>query len=107
MFRNPVYEKEIRSTYRSVRILAIIVIFNIILALVGISRLSYIVNDMHFNGSAEYSAMLQLYIMIATIEFLLLVLIIPGQTAAAISGERERRTLDAEYKHYSCCINSR
>ena len=95
MFRNPVYEKEIRSTYRSVRILAIIVIFNIILALVGISRLSYIVNDMHFNGSAEYSAMLQLYIMIATIEFLLLVLIIPGQTAAAISGERERRTLDA------------
>ncbi len=95
MFRNPVYEKEIRSTYRSIRILAIIVIFNIILALVGISRLSYIVNDMHFNGSAEYSAMLQLYIMIATIEFLLLVLIIPGQTAAAISGERERRTLDA------------
>lgn len=94
MFRNPVYEKEIRSAYRSVRILAIIVLFNVILALVGISRLSYIINDIHFNGSAEYSAMLQLYILIATIEFLLLVLIIPGQTATAISGERERRTLD-------------
>ena len=42
MFRNPVYEKEIRSTYRSVRILAIIVIFNIILALVGIRPLFFI-----------------------------------------------------------------
>lgn len=94
MIRNPVYEKELRMTYRSIRIIAIIMIFNIILALVGISRLSYIINDMHFNGSAEYSAMLQLYILIATIEFLLLILIIPGQTSTAISGERERRTLD-------------
>lgn len=94
MFRNPIYEKEIRVTYRSIRMLAIIIVFNIILALVGISRLSYIVNDIQFNGSAEYSAMLQLYILIIAIEFFLLVLIIPGQTATAISGERERRTLD-------------
>ncbi len=94
MFHNPVYEKEVRIIYRSIRVLALIIVFNIILALVGINRLSYIINNIHFNGSAEYSAMLQLYILITTIEFCLLVLIIPGQTATAISGERERRTLD-------------
>lgn len=94
MLHNPVYQKETKASYRSVRTIVIMLLFNGSLAIVGLSLLGHIINNVNFNGSAEYSAMLQLYILTAALEFLLLMLIIPGNTAEAISGERERKTLE-------------
>ena len=42
----------------------------------------------------QYSSFLGLYGFVATMEFVLLLFIIPGLTAGVISGERERQTLD-------------
>jgi ABC-2 type transport system permease protein len=91
---NPVFAKELRMFERSIKISWIIFIYNLILAIVTLAIFYDMLNTSKFTGSVEYGNMIQIYIIIAYIQFAMLILIIPGLTAGAISGERERQTLN-------------
>ncbi|PXV95774.1 ABC-2 family transporter [Lachnotalea glycerini] len=91
---NPVFEKELRMFERSVKISWVIFVYNFILACVALIIFYEMLNSYQYTGSIEYENMIQIYIVMAYIQFAMLILIIPGLTAGAISGERERQTLD-------------
>ena len=46
------------------------------------------------NATIQYSSFMDIYEFVTAIEFILLMFIVPAVTAASISGERERQTLD-------------
>ena len=45
-------------------------------------------------ANIQYSSFMDLYEFVTSMEFLLLMFIVPAVTASSISGERERQTLD-------------
>lgn len=91
---NPVFQKELRMFERSIKVSWIIFSYNLVLAVVTMAVFYVMLDSSKFTGSLEYANMIQIYIIIAYIQFAMLLLIIPGLTAGAISGERERQTLD-------------
>lgn len=91
---NPVFQKELRMFERSIKISWIIFVYNIILAIVALIIFYDMLHTSKLTGSVEYTNMIQIYIVMAYIQFGMLILIIPGLTAGAISGERERQTMD-------------
>lgn len=91
---NPVFEKELRMFERTIKLSWIVFSYNMILAIVTIAIFYDMLNTSKYTGAVEYANMIQIYIIIAYIQFAMLLLIVPGLTAGAISGERERQTLD-------------
>lgn len=91
---NPVFEKELRMFERSIKVPWMIFIYNIILAIVALAIFYDMLRTSRYTGSVEYTNMIQIYIIMAYIQFGMLILIIPGLTSSAITGERERQTLD-------------
>jgi ABC-type transport system involved in multi-copper enzyme maturation permease subunit len=91
---NPVFEKELRMFERTIKISWVIFGYNFVLAVVTLAIFYAMLDSSKFSGSLEYGNMLQIYNVIAYIQFGMLLLIIPGLTAGSISGERERQTLD-------------
>ena len=79
MKTNPVYKRECMVSARSFKLALVLLVFNGILALVALLNM--------------YSALAQVRLT-ASLEFLMLILIMPAMTAGSISGERERQTLD-------------
>jgi ABC-type transport system involved in multi-copper enzyme maturation permease subunit len=71
-----------------------IFIFNLLLAVVGIFFLNMALEETVYGSRMDYSVVLMLYQMIACVEWGLAVLMMPALTAGAISGERERNTLE-------------
>lgn len=91
---NPIYKKEIKQSVRSVKLPVLLVLFNAVLALIGLVGF-YITNEqVKLTGNIDYRANIYLYILMITMEFILLIFIIPAMTSGMISGERERQTLD-------------
>ncbi|MGN6711831.1 ABC transporter permease [Anaerocolumna jejuensis] len=92
---NPVYQKELRTTARSLRTYIIIFAFNGLLSLFGLFAL-YLTFEYQQNlgKNVQYSAILEIYSIITGVEFFLLMLVVPAVTAGAISGEKERQTLE-------------
>ena len=68
--------------------------FNGILAVVALLNMYSAVAQVRISASVQYSSFLQLYAFVATLEFLLLMFIMPALTSGSISGERERQTLE-------------
>ncbi|WP_099467991.1 ABC transporter permease [Konateibacter massiliensis] len=91
---NPVFEKELRMFERTIKLSWVILVYNLILAVVAMIIFYEMLYTSGYTGSVEYTNMIQIYIIMAYIQFGMLLLIIPGLTAGAISGERERQTLD-------------
>lgn len=91
---NPVYKREITLSSRSMRIPVMILLFNALLTFVAILNMFMMQEQVKFSNEVQYSAFLQMYVLVASIEFALVILIIPALTAGSISGERERQTLD-------------
>ena len=89
IIRNPVYIKEIRVSNR------IFLIFNGLLAIMGLYVFGKIIRGMNQNDMVNYSMILELYRILVTMECGMILLILPGLTAGSISGERERRTFDS------------
>ena len=52
------------------------------------------VTQVRTSAAIQYTRFMDMYELVATIEFVLLVFLSPAVTAASISGERERQTLD-------------
>ncbi len=94
---NPVLESELKIKMRGWRTAAAVSTYLGIMLLI-----SYLYFNMTFNNvyryrntfDANYSIGLQIYTMLAILQFALIILITPAQTAGSISGEREKQTLD-------------
>ena len=91
---NPIYRQESRAGARSFKLPIIILGFNSVLAVVALLYMYSMITQVRLTAEIQYSSFLGLYTFVATVEFVLLLLIIPGMTAGSISGERERQTLD-------------
>ena len=94
MHMNPVYRNELKMSARSMQIPVLTVIFNSILSVVTLIVLYSIRQGYIRNGSAPYSYMMLLYVVVLTIEVVLLCLFVPSAAGGSIAGERERQTLD-------------
>ena len=79
---------------RSLRMPLIIMIFNSILALAALLNMYQAVAQVRVSSTIQYGSFLDLYAFVATLEFLLLMFIMPALTSGSISGERERQTLE-------------
>lgn len=91
---NPVYQKELKMSVRTVRLAVMIMVFNGILAMLSLLSLYGAVNRSRYFGSVQFSGVIGTYSTMAYIEFGLFMLLIPAMTAGSISSEKERRTLD-------------
>lgn len=91
---NPVYRQETRISARSFRLPLIILLCNTILATVALLDMYSMVTQVRTTAEIQYSSFLSLYIFVASIEFVMVLLIVPALTAGSISGERERQTLN-------------
>lgn len=94
MRNNPVYKREMAVRARSPRIPVLIMLFNGILAAAAILNMYSSIVQVRISNTIRYESFLQLYAFVATLEFLLLMFIMPALTSASISGERERHTLE-------------
>jgi len=96
MMLNPIIEKDIKTKMRGWRTPALLSVY--LLFLTGVLYLFFLVNDMVFGryGTASFTPRVAVnaYNVIAWFQFGLLMLIVPALTSTAISGERERQTLD-------------
>lgn len=90
---NPVYVRHMRLRVRSIKFPLSLVAYNLVLALIGFIGLEIGLNQ-KINSSIDYSAAVNVYMVLICIEILMLVCMIPAVTAASISAERERQTLD-------------
>ena len=94
MMRNPVFSREMKVNSRSVRRPVIILLFNGILSLVTLLNMYSAVAQVRTTAAIQYSSFMDMYEFVTTIEFILLMFIVPAVTASSISGERERQTLE-------------
>lgn len=89
---NPVLAKEVKVKMRSWKIVAMLSVYLGILALVAVFIV--VVTLQEYSVQASSSVTKTVYVVIAVIQFLLLVFIAPALTSGTISGERERQTLE-------------
>lgn len=88
---NPVYKKELKTGVRTVKMSLTIFAYNAILAAIGL--LAFYVCFAN-RSRINYSDILTIYAFIACLEFGLILFVVPALTSSAISGERERQTLE-------------
>ena len=94
MKNNPIYRREMTVSSRSIRYPVMIMLFNSILALVAFLDMYSALSQVRLTAEIQYSRFLELYVFVASIEFILLLGLMPALTAGSISGERERQTLE-------------
>lgn len=88
---NPVYKKELKTSVRTAKMSWTILGYNA--ALAGIALLLFYVCFSN-RSRIDYSEILTIYAFIACLEFGLILFVVPALTSSAISGERERQTLE-------------
>lgn len=92
MMRNPVFESSMKRRMRSFRSPLLITLYCAFLlavsfmAIITLQNATISLNDLRSG--------LQTYIYLAIMQFMLIILVAPALTSGAISGERERQTLD-------------
>lgn len=94
MRMNPVYKNELKMSARSMQLPVLAVIFNSILSVVALIVLYGVRQNYISNGGNPYHSMMILYVVVLTIEMVLLCLFVPSAAGGSIAGERERQTLD-------------
>ena len=94
MKQNPVYKRESRVSARSIRIPLVLMVFNGVLSAVALLNMYSVIVQVRAAASIQYTSFMEMYELLASIEFIMLLFIMPALTAAAVSGERERQTLD-------------
>jgi len=90
---NPVYKKELKTSVRSARIALTLLAYNGLLALIGLIAFYAVYQNAQYSGM-NYQDILVAYTVLIVMEFGLILFVIPAYTASAISGERERQTLE-------------
>lgn len=94
MMRNPVFNREMKVSSRSMRLPILLMLFNGILFLVTLVNMYSVVEQVKNTANISYSSFIEIYSFVTTIEFVLLLFLVPAVTASSISGERERQTLE-------------
>lgn len=92
MMRNPVFESSMKRRMRSFRAPLLITLYILFLLLVCGSALLTLQQDSISLNNLRSG--LEAYVYLSIMQFALIVLVAPALTAGAISGERERQTLD-------------
>lgn len=95
MKMNPVIEKELKIKMRGWKAPALITVYLAFLGLIVF--VSYLTNKVQQNyGSGIFNPRmaLEVYNILALVQFIVIMFITPAMTGGAISGERERQTLD-------------
>lgn len=91
---NPVFRRELTVGSRSIRLMVILFAFNSILAVVALFNMYSVADQVRKTAEIQYSQFLDLYIFVSSIEFIMILFIMPALTATSISSEREHQTLD-------------
>lgn len=91
---NPVYKKELKLSVRSIKTAIVIFAYNALLALIGLFSFYLTFEAGERYGSVNYGDILTVYLIMAVIEFGLVLFVVPAFTSGTISGERERQTLE-------------
>ncbi|MCM0650290.1 ABC transporter permease [Clostridium swellfunianum] len=90
---NPVLNKELKVKMRNWKAAGMIGVYLLVLTLVAVFLIINMISGMSAS-SMNREASMATYISLSAIQFLLIVFIAPALTSGAISGERERQTLD-------------
>ena len=69
---NPVYKRELTVSSRSIRMTAILFLFNSILATVALFNMYSVVEQVKLTAEIQYSRFLELYTFVSTVEFIML-----------------------------------
>jgi len=96
-WRNPIITSEMKIKMRGWRTALGIAAYLGVLLLIGfLYYMAFIQSHASWNSSvnARQEAGMQIYTVLAVVQFALILLITPAQTAGTISGEREKQTLD-------------
>ena len=88
---NPVYKKELKTSVRNIKMSWTILVYNAILTVIALVAFYACFVD---RSRIDYSEILTIYVFIACLEFGLILFAVPGLTSSAISGEREKQTLE-------------
>ena len=98
---NPVFSLELKTRMRTFKAIVGIIIYVGILLFVGSMYYAVSTEGQVYNGvdtiNANQLLGTTLYTLIALLQFVLIMVITPAQTAGSISGERERQTLNLLY----------
>jgi ABC-type transport system involved in multi-copper enzyme maturation permease subunit len=89
---NPVFRKELKLTTRSWKIAITILLYTGVLAAIGILVFDQLMQS--FALRMSYQDFTTLYVLLSALQFGLILFVVPALTAGAISGERERQTLE-------------
>ena len=89
MRMNPVYKNELKMSARSMQLPVLAVIFNSILSVVALIALYGIRQNYINSGGNPYHSMMILYVVVLTIEVVLLCLFVPSAAGGSIAGERD------------------
>lgn len=93
MKQNPIYKKEVLQQNRNYILPLMLTALNAVLSILVVINMYSLQAGARQTGEIAYGDFLRLYSLMAGLEFLLLLLLMPALTASAITGERERRTL--------------
>lgn len=88
---NPVYKKELKTSVRTAKLSWTILGYNAALAVIALVAFYACFAN---RSRIDYSEILTIYAFIACLEFGLILFVVPALTSSAISGERERQTLE-------------
>jgi len=90
---NPVLKNEIKLSARSFKITLVILFYVGILSVAGLLIFNNCINDIYFEG-LYLESIAAFYIIMAIIQAILLMFIVPSLTSTAICAEREKQTLE-------------
>jgi ABC-2 type transport system permease protein len=85
---NPILERELKTRMRTVKTSMLLMVYLLIMSLIVV--VFFLTNQNNFNPKVAVS----IYHVIATAQFIILMMMLPAISAVSISGERERQTLD-------------
>jgi len=91
---NPVFKNEVKLSSRNMRTSLLVFLYNAVLLVVSMMVFYTIIQPAHYGYRIDFSGMVELYAVLAYLEFGMILLIIPVITSGSIAGERERQTLD-------------
>jgi len=85
---NPILERELKTRMRTVKTSILLMVYLLIMSL--IVTVFFLTNQNNFNPKVAVN----IYHVIATAQFIILMMMLPAISAVSVSGERERQTLD-------------
>lgn len=94
MYLNPIVKKEVKVQSRSMKLCLSLLGYELILTLVSFFVMFLIDAESRYSDTNVYSQLTNLYPVLGVAQIIILGIIVPVQTASAISGEKERQTFD-------------